>query len=301
MRVLYGGRDGRNEPCTALCAVSCRVLHTLEVPPVPPMPVTPAAPARSGVATVLVSLLGLCAAMAALAEPGAPQPFTAVYALEWHGLSVGDSTLTLGQIAPATYEYRSVNRARGLFHLAFPDPISERSVFTVVNGHVAPLSYGEDDGRTRADQNVTLQFDWKTGRVRGMQDGKPVDQPLESGTQDPLSVQIELMRDLAAGSRPTHFLLFDKDEAEQYRYTRERTESLDTPLGRLDTVVYRSDRQGSDRVMRLWLAPSLGYMPIQAERWRKGKSEFELHIRSLKTGSAAPPTAAVPARSAVGP
>ncbi len=215
-------------------------------------------------------------------------PFTAVYALEWHGITAGRSTVSLEQTGSDAYEYRSVNRAGGLFRLAFPDPISERTVFTLVDGHVQPLSYSEDDGRRRADQNVSLRFDWSAKRVRGTQDGKPVDQPLEPGTQDPLSVQIELMRELAAGKSPTRFLLFDKDEATQYRYTRERVESLDTPLGRIDTVLYRSDRPGSDRVMRLWLAPSLGYLPMQAERRRNGKIEFSLHIRELKKRSVAP-------------
>ncbi len=241
-----------------------------------------ALPIVKRLAMPLLWTLGLCGAMAALAGASEPKPFTAIYALEWHGLTAGNSTLTLEEVAPATYEYRSINRARGLFRLAFPDPISETSVFTLVDGHVEPLSYGEDNGPGKTDQNVTLRFDWKAERVRGTQDGKPVDQPLEPGTQDPLSVQIELMRDLAAGRSPARFLLFDKDEAKQYHYTRERAETLVTALGRLDTVVYRSDRPGSDRVMRLWLAPSLGYLPVQAERRRKGKVEFELHIRKLE-------------------
>jgi hypothetical protein len=228
--------------------------------------------------------LALCAAMTSPAGSGGPEPFTAVYALEWHGITVGNSTLTLEQTRPGTYEYRSVNRARGLFRLAFPDPISEQSVFTFVDGHVQPLSYSEDNGPGKASQNVMLQFDWKAGRVVGTQSRKPVDQPLASGTQDPLSVQIELMRELEAGGSPTRFLLFDRDQAKQYRYTRERAERIDTSLGPLDTVLYRSDRPGSDLVMRLWLAPSLGYLPVRAERRRKGRVEFELRIRELTSG-----------------
>ncbi len=260
------------------------------VPPMLPVPPVPSARRVSLVgrlAILAVWPLGLCAMAAALAGPSGPVPFTGVYALEWHGITAGRSIVSLEQTGSDAYEYRSVNRARGLFHLAFPDPISEKTVFALVDGHVQPLSYSEDNGRGRADQNVTLQFDWNAKRVRGTQDGKPVDQPLEPGTQDPLSVQIELMRELAAGENPTNFLLFDKDEAKQYRYTRERAESLDTPLGRIDTVVYRSDRPGSDRVMRLWLAPSLGYLPVQAERRRNGNLEFSLHIRELRKGSAA--------------
>lgn len=220
-----------------------------------------------------------------------PRPFTAVYALEWHGITAGYSTLSLTESSPGIYVYSSVNRARGLFKLAFPDAISERSTFRIVHGRIEPLEYREDDGGGRQDQNVALRFDWQAGEVRGHSGNKTVSQPLEPGTQDPLSVQIALMRQLAAGGSPTSFLLFDKTEAAQYRYTRESEAALDTPLGHLETVVYRSDRPDSDRVMRFWLAPTLGFLPVRAERERRGKTEFELHIRELtsKPGSAPAP------------
>ncbi|MGH8229473.1 MAG: DUF3108 domain-containing protein [Steroidobacteraceae bacterium] len=249
-------------------------------------------------------MLALCAAAvgwSGAAAAAQPSPFTAVYALAWHGITAGDSTLELAEIGPGTYRYRSVNRARGLFRLAFPHPITQQSDFALVDGRVRPLAYLEDDGPDRARNNVTLQFDWTAGRVRGTAGGKPVDQPLAPGTEDPLSVQIELMRELEAGKQPTRFLLFDKTDSQEYRYTRERPERLDTAIGSLDTVVYRSDRPGSDRVLRLWLAPSLGYLPVRAERRRRGKIEFELHIRSLSRGPAATAgTSAAPAATPPG-
>jgi hypothetical protein len=211
----------------------------------------------------------------------APPLFTAVYAFQWHGLTAGYSTLSLTETSPGEYVYSSVSRARGLVRLVFPDPISERSTFRIDDGRVEPLEYEEDDGPSRKTQNVALQFDWKAKEVHGNAGTKSVTRPLETGTQDPLSVQIALMRELTAGKSPTHFMLFDKTEAAEYHYTREGNVALDTPLGRLDTVIYRSDRPDSDRVMRFWLAPTLGYLPVRAERKRRGKTEFELHIREL--------------------
>jgi hypothetical protein len=242
-------------------------------------------------ASLAVLPLALCsaerqAAAAQELEPLTVQPFTAVYQLEWHGIIAGFSTLTLSEAAPGMYSYSSVNRARGIFRLAFPDAISEQSTFRMAGGRVEPLSYREHNG-SRANQNVSLDFDWNAGRARGTAAGKSVDQPLEPGTQDPLSVQVELMRDLIAGDPPTHFLLFDRDSAKQYQYTREGTATLETAMGRFETIIYRSDRPDSDRVMRLWLAPSLGFLPVQAVRWRKGKVEFELHIRAAKRSPAA--------------
>ena len=227
----------------------------------------------------------------ATADGAAPRPFTAVYAFQWHGITAGYSTLSLTEATPGKYVYSSVSRARGVVRLLFPDPISESSTFRIAKGNVQPLEYSENDGQSRRDQNVALRFDWDGKEVRGTAGTKIVEQPLEAGTQDPLSVQVALMRELVAGNSPTQFLLFDKTEAAEYHYTREGQVTLDTPLGRLDTVVYRSDRPDSDRVMRFWLAPTLGYLPVRAERKRRGKTEFELRIRELspKPDSLPPP------------
>jgi hypothetical protein len=237
---------------------------------------------------VLLSLTAAAVALASGASSSAadadgPADFVAKFAIEWHGITAGYTTLVLAHTASNTYTYKSRNMARGIFRLAFPDVISQTSTFTIVNGEVRPASYHADDGEADSDKAVTLQFDWQTRRVTGIAEKKPVDLALESGTQDTLSVQIELMREVAAGRSPKSFWLIDDDEIKEYKYTREGTETLDTPLGKLETVKYRSEHAGSDRVTRLWLAPALGYLPIRAERSRAGKVDFGLVIRELKT------------------
>lgn len=222
-------------------------------------------------------------AASAAADADGPHDFVAKFAIEWHGITAGYTTLELTRTAPNTFTYKSSNVARGIFKLAFPDVISQTSTFTVVNGEVVPATYHADDGAPDSDKAVTLRFDWQTRRVSGIAEKKPVDLPLQSGTQDTLSVQIELMIEVAAGRSPKSFWLIDNDEIKEYKYTREGTETLDTPLGKLDTVRYRSEHAGSDRVTRLWLASSLGYLPIRAERSRAGKVDFGLVIRELKT------------------
>jgi len=124
-----------------------------------------------------LSVLALAlAALAARAESPTVQPFTATYALEWHGITAGESTLTLKQISPSSYDYSSTNRAHGLFRVIFPDPINEESTFKIEGGHVMPLSYREDNGPDRSKQNVSLEFDWNAKRVHGTAEnaGSPV-------------------------------------------------------------------------------------------------------------------------------
>jgi hypothetical protein len=239
--------------------------------------------AGSGVVIWLAVAVLAVAAQTASAAADDPADFTAKFAIEWHGITAGYTTLELTHTGANTYTYKSRNMARGIFRLAFPDVISQTSTFTIVNGEVRPATYHADDGEPDSDKAVTLRFDWQTARVTGTAEKKPVDLALESGTQDTLSVQIELMREVAAARSPKSFWLIDDDQIKEYKYTREGTETLDTPLGKLDTVRYRSEHAGSDRVTRLWLASSLGYLPIRAERSRAGKVDFGLEIRELKS------------------
>jgi Protein of unknown function (DUF3108) len=230
-----------------------------------------------------LALLTFAAQATNAAAPDDSADFTAKFAIEWHGITAGYTTLELTRTASDTYTYKSRNMARGIFRLAFPDVISQTSTFAIVNGEVRPATYHADDGEPDSDKAVTLRFDWQAGRITGTAEKKPVDLALQSGTQDTLSVQIELMREVAAGRSPKSFWLIDDDQIKEYKYTREGTETLDTPLGKLETVRYRSEHAGSDRVTRLWLASSLGYLPIRAERSRAGKVDFGLEIRELKS------------------
>jgi hypothetical protein len=246
---------------------------------------SPAIRARAGrLGSVLLLAWVLCASLPSRSQDSGLQTFTATYAIDWHGITAGYSTLELTPADAGTYTYSSRIRARGVFRLAFPDVLTQTSTFKVKDDRVVPLQYSEGGG----SDEVRLHFDWDTGRARGVAQGKSVDQPLQPGTQDPLSVQIELMRDLVAGRAPPSFLLFDKTSATEYNYTREHKETLDTPLGKLDTIIYRSDRPGSDRVTRLWLAQSLGFLPVKAERRSHNSVDFALQIRELKRPAAAP-------------
>lgn len=210
------------------------------------------------------------------------QPFHAEYDVVWKGITAGTSTLDLAPDPGNGWRYVSRNVAHGLFKLALPGEILQTSVFSLDAGQPRPKRYAADDGTTDTSRDVELIFDWASGRVRGTSEGKSVDLPSRTALQDPMSVQIALMQALAAGERPQRFFLADKDEIKEFVYDAEPATRLHTALGDLDTLVYASHRPGSDRVTRLWLAPSLGYTPVQAERRRGSKLEWSMRIRTLR-------------------
>jgi len=213
--------------------------------------------------------------------PEVPRPFRATYAVEWRGFSAGTSTVELKRTSEG-YVYESRNSARGIFRLALPGTITQISEFSIEGGLVVPSRYVADDGTSDTDRDVKLTFDWEANRVTGVAENQPVDVPLPPGTQDALTVQIALMRALAEGRPPRSFLMIDKDEVKEYEYVREGETTLETSLGTLETVIYQSQREGSTRLTRLWLAPSLGYVPVRAEQLRRGKRELAMQIRSLE-------------------
>jgi hypothetical protein len=211
-----------------------------------------------------------------------PQPFVAIYAIEWRGMGAGTSTIELTKTGPNSFRYQSRNAARGIFRVALPGTIMQTSDLAIAGDEVKPLTFTAEDGSSGTERDITLKFDWEARRVTGTAENERVDVPIEPGVHDPGSVQIALMRELAAGRSPTSFMMFDKNEVKEYQYKREGEESIDTMLGKIDTVIYTSQRTGSTRLTRLWIAPSLGYVPVRGEQMRKGKREFTLQIRSLQ-------------------
>jgi hypothetical protein len=243
--------------------------------------------ARSAASLVI---LAVCAWPAAAHAAECPQPFKVTFAVEWHGMNAGTSILELVRQGPDEWTYKSSNTARGLFRLALPDTITQVSHFKIADGQVMPLTYVGEDGSSDTRRDVSLHFDWEAKRVTGTAENRPVDQPITPGVQDSLSVQVALMCALARGDVPASFRLIDKDEVKEYQYTREGEAKLDTAVGKLDTVIFRSQKAGSSRYTRLWIAPSLGYLPVRAEQAKRDKRELQLTIRAVTPpqGAAAP-------------
>ena len=217
-------------------------------------------------------------AQTATAADAGIAPFSAHYQADWKSINVGTSDLELKQdTEPGHYLYTWTITARGVFRL-YRDEVTQKSWLSIASDHVRPEKYRAEDGSS----SVNLDFDWDAGRVRGTSENKAVDLKLEEGTQDVMSIQVEVMLDLKKGNLPKTFQIIDKDELKEFIYTQEGTASIRTDLGQLDTIIVSSQRAGNDRILRMWFAPSLGFVPVQAERTRGGKLEFAMRIKTLK-------------------
>jgi Protein of unknown function (DUF3108) len=236
-----------------------------------------------------VSARGVALAMALLvaAAIGAEPPsgasnglaaFSAHYDADWKTINIGTSDLELKQDSePGHFIYTWTITARGVFRL-YRAEVTQKSWLSIEAEHARPEKYRAEDGSS----TVSLDFDWSSRRARGTSENKPVDLELKQGTQDVMSIQVEVMLDLKNGNLPKTFQILDNDELKEFIYSQEGTARLRTALGELDTVIVSSQRTGNNRLLRMWFAPSLGFIPVQAERTRDGKLEFAMRIKSVK-------------------
>ncbi len=89
------------------------------------------------------------------------------------------------------------------------------------------------------------------------------------------------MYDLLSGRTPTHLAVIDKNSVRDYIYRREDTETLNTAIGELATVVYSSQHPGSPRITRFWIAPARGYLPMRVEQKRQDSVEWTMALQTL--------------------
>ena len=227
---------------------------------------------------LLMGLLSLAACGAASADPVDLKPFRATYNAEWKGMTAASSTVELRHSGPDTYTYSSVSTARGLFHMAFPDALTQISTFKITDGRVVPATF---EGMDEKERPIKLSFDWQKKRVTGVAKEKNVDLELPEGAQDAMSLQIASLRNLASGNLRGTVWMIDATKLKEYELHLEGNARIETELGDLDTIVYVSKRANSDRLTRTWVAPALGYLPVRAESIRGKKTEVTLLIQSV--------------------
>lgn len=237
------------------------------------------------VALALTILLGGSPAAADSIEARL-SPYVADYKVKYGSLSVGTSRTELSHSSvPDLWVMETQLSASGLGRLVADGDLLQHSSFRIDSAGLRPLRYRFDDGTKRQERDVVLQFDWRAGRVTGVAEESPVDIAVEAGLQDAASAQAYVQLMLQSGAEPGVVPMIEKDKIKYYRYTLLRHERLKTHIGVLDTVVYRSARDGSSRESLFWYAPQFGYVIVQAEQRRDGKRLFQTYISGYRPGS----------------
>ncbi len=235
---------------------------------------------------LVIAWLALVSALLPATVTGAEaglSPFVAEYDVRYGRMAVGTSRTELSR-AGAGWAIETTSSATGLARMVASGTLRQRSEFGLHGDTPRPASYLFDDGTKRTDRDVRLIFDWPAGRVHGTVEDAPVDVAVVPDLQDAASLQVLVVAQLQAGREPGTIAMIEKDAIKYYRYTFLRREKLATAIGELDTVVYRSTRDGSSRETITWHAPALGFAAVQAEQLVKGKLGFHTRIRRYQPG-----------------
>lgn len=212
-----------------------------------------------------------------------PKPFTATYEVTYRGMRAGQLTFKLTRDeATGRYTYETTADPSMLARFVISSAAVERSVLEIGPNGVRPIDWHLDDGKSGTSKDGQLHFDWDKNLATGVIEGENIQMPLEAGLQDRLSIQIDVVTSLLRGEEPGDIPLIDDNRVKRYSYVKKETTSIDTKLGKLDTVLYESTRQGSNRQSRFWLVPSMEYLAARAEQVRKGKVETVMVLQSVQ-------------------
>jgi hypothetical protein len=218
-----------------------------------------------------------------LADSESIAPFRATYAASYRGMEAGNLTFSFQPAAqPGQFVYETTADPSFLASLVVSRSAVERSLLSIEPDGVKPLEWQLDDGKRGDKADGSLRFDWPAQRVTGLIEREAIDFPTQSGLQDRLSIQIAVMVALLRGEEPGTIPMIDDNRVKRYAYTKKGTETLETPLGKVETVIYESTREGSSRVARFWMSPEHDFIAMRAEQERKGKVETMMTIKALE-------------------
>jgi len=234
------------------------------------------------------ALAGATLALAApqsLGKEKTLQPYKARYQVTFRGLNGGqiESSMSRGNVTGQwLYETRAFPSLLG--RVAVSPHARERSTMQITPAGVRPLTFDFNDGSDATSKDVRFKFDWTAGRVQGEAEGAPFELAVPPGTQDTASVQAAMIIELLAGRSPAAFRILTGSRLREYRYWYEGKATVMTPFGQFETVLWANQRDGSTRVTKVWHAPALGYVPVQAIQYRKGQAETQMKLLALERG-----------------
>jgi hypothetical protein len=231
---------------------------------------------------VVIGVLAMLAAAPATGEDSL-SPYVAEYDVRYGRMAVGTSRTELAR-ADGHWVLETTSTASGFARVIASGTLRQRSEFDATADGLRPRRYSFDDGTSRTGRDISLDFDWSAGRVHGTAEDATVDVGAVDGLQDAASMQALVIARLRAGREPGTIAMIEKDKVKYYRYTLVRRETLATAVGEVETVVYRTAREGSDRETLTWHAPTLGFAAVQAEQRVGGKRGFQTYIRSFTEG-----------------
>lgn len=237
-------------------------------------------------AAVALVIATLCASLAARGEPMAealhdwPPAFTAEYHLYNHGVKVAEMLRVMERTRDGNFLFRSDTRTAGLFALMRKDRIVEESHWRIAEGALQSLAYAYTRTGSK-ERKVAVEFDWEERRITNTINGDSWLMPAVPEVVDKLLYQFALMSDLRAGEKNLSYTVADGGKIKNYEIEPLGEDVVPTPLGSLNTLKFRHQKSGDDRITTLWCAPRYQYLPVQVEYREKDGTSVRVVLQSV--------------------
>ena len=99
---------------------------------------------------------------------------------------------------------------------------------------------------------------------------------------DKLLYQFAIMFDLQAGRKDLEYTIADGGKVKYYDFEPIGNETINTPLGELQSLKFIHHKEGSERSVTLWCAPQLQFLPVKVENDEKDGSRTVAIVKSVK-------------------
>jgi hypothetical protein len=208
--------------------------------------------------------------------------YAATYRVDYKGREAGTAEFSVRYLAERDlYEFTSRVQAKGMLKLARPKPAIERSHFRADANGIRPVEFWYEDGSRSGEDNFHVVFDWerRVATVTGAQARREL--ALPEAALDRGSLQVALMRDLAATGVPATYRLADEDSVAEYAYSDNGSATMPTGAGPVATRILTQQRAGSSRATWLWVAPELRFLPVRIEQRRDGEVQTAFELVSV--------------------
>jgi len=210
-----------------------------------------------------------------------PAEFNVTYQLKKIGLIAAETVITLNKKDNDTWVYQSHTETKGLVSLFRKDKIIEKTTLKRFSDEMKPTSYDYIHEGSKKNRNQSIAFDWKNKTAKTVIKGHENNITISDDAIDNFSLQLKIMKDLNEGKLQLAYNIVNKGKLKSYKFEMLGKETIDTPIGELNTTKIKRTRKNGKRTTIMWLSPELHYLPVKIQHLEKDGTDFSLKISQI--------------------
>lgn len=163
--------------------------------------------------------------------------------------------------------------------------LEERSQFAWQDQHIKPIRFSHERSLFGQSRRQILSFDWDKQQITSTSKGETQTLQNPSDALDRLSFQLQLQHDVLQNTLTgQRYPIADKNKIKSYAFDIVGEETIDTPLGKLNTVKVKVLRDNKKRVTYIWLAKDWDYLLARLEQYEGSDKQFSIEVTKAVIG-----------------